>query len=75
MFGHLGASVSYRGFPLLCRSADPLNGSCHCQLGTSVCGLAAFALYRVNCYELCQRIFCLCSLLGVLLCHILHLSL
>ena len=30
---------------------------------------------RKHCYDLCQRMFCLCSLLGVLLCHVLYLSL
>ena len=30
---------------------------------------------RNHCYNLCQRMFCLCSLLGVLWCHVLYLSL
>ena len=30
---------------------------------------------RTYCYDLCQRMFCLCSLLGVLWCHDLYLGL
>ena len=30
---------------------------------------------RKYCYDLCQRIFCLCSFLGVLWCHVLYLNL
>ena len=30
---------------------------------------------RKHCYDLCQRMFCLCSLLGVLWCHALYLNL
>ena len=30
---------------------------------------------RKHWYDLCQRLCCLCSLLGVLWCHVLHLSL
>ena len=30
---------------------------------------------RKHWYDLCQRIFCLCSLLGVLWCHVSYLSL
>ena len=30
---------------------------------------------RKHCYSLCQRMFCLCCLLGVLWCHVLYLSL
>ena len=29
---------------------------------------------RKHCYDLYQRMFCLCSLLGVLRCHVLYLS-
>ena len=60
-------------FPLLCKSLQV-------WLGASCLFLLLFLLswesdLRKHWYNLCQRMFCLCSLLGVLWCHVLHWSL